>query len=113
VRQALINEYQAMTGASLIVLIDAIFAEAMTYLEELLVDVRKTDPLHILLSSPGGNGDAAIRMVRSMQMRCTELTVIVPDMAKSAANVALSGCRPNHHGSQWRSRPGRSPIRAQ
>ena len=33
-------------------------------------------------------------MVRSMQLRCKELTVVVPDMAKSAATILCLGA---HH----------------
>ncbi|MFD8104002.1 hypothetical protein ACFV24_31135 [Nocardia fluminea] len=72
-------------------MIDQIFAENMTYLEELLFDCDTSRPMHVLLASPGGDGETAIRMVRSMQARCTELTVLVPDMAKSAATILCLG----------------------
>lgn len=78
-------------GANLIVVIDQIFPENVTYLEELLFDCQKDQPLHMLLASPGGDGETAIRMVRSCQARCSELTVIVPDMAKSAATLMCLG----------------------
>lgn len=72
-------------------LVDAIFVESMTYLEELLFDLDPALPLHMLLASPGGDGEVAIRMVRSCQTRCSELTIIVPDMAKSAATLMCLG----------------------
>jgi ClpP class serine protease len=90
-RQALIRSYEELTDAALIVLIDQIFPEGMTLLEELLFDCDPTKPLHLLLASPGGDGETAIRMVRSIQARCSELTVIVPDMAKSAATLLCLG----------------------
>ncbi|WP_280455551.1 SDH family Clp fold serine proteinase [Nocardia brasiliensis] len=90
-RQQLIREYQELTGANLIVIIDQIFPENMTYLEELLFDCDSSRPLHVLLASPGGDGETAIRIVRSMQARCTELTILVPDMAKSAATLLCLG----------------------
>lgn len=93
-RQALLKRYEALTGASLIVVIDQIFPENMTYLEELLFDCDPQRPMHILLASPGGDGETAIRMVRSMQTRCSELTVLLPDMAKSAATLMCLGA---HH----------------
>lgn len=93
-RQALIREYEQLTDSSLIVVIDQIFPENVTYLEELLFDCDKSRPLHVLLASPGGDGDTAIRMVRSMQSRCSELTMLVPDMAKSAATLMCLGA--NH-----------------
>lgn len=72
-------------------MIDQVFPPNMTLLEELLFDVDRDRPLHLLLASPGGDGETAIRMVRSMQARCTELTVLVPDLAKSAATLLCLG----------------------
>jgi hypothetical protein len=90
-RQQLIGAYEVATGANLIVMLDQIFPPNMTYLEELIYDCDSSKPLHLLLSSPGGDGETAIRMVRSMQSRCSELTVLVPDMAKSAATLLCIG----------------------
>jgi hypothetical protein len=90
-RQVLIAEYEALTQASLIVVIDQIFPPNLTYLEELLFDLDRSKPLHVLLASPGGDGETAIRMVRSMHARCCELTMVLPDMAKSAATVMCLG----------------------
>lgn len=90
-RQQLIQRYQELTGANLIVMIDQIFPDNMTYLEELLHPLDRSKPLHLLLASPGGDGETAIRIVRSLQARCTELTVLLPDMAKSAATILSLG----------------------
>jgi ClpP class serine protease len=72
-------------------MIDQIFPDNMTYLEELLHPLDPSKPLHLLLASPGGDGETAIRIVRSLQARCTELTVVLPDMAKSAATILSLG----------------------
>lgn len=93
-RQGLIAHYQELTGANLIVVIDQITPTNITILEELLFDCDPTRDLHLLLASPGGDGETALRMVRSMQARCRELTVIVPDQAKSAATILCLGA---HH----------------
>jgi hypothetical protein len=90
-RQTLIRDYEDSVGANLIVLIDQIFPDNLTYLEELLFDLDTSKPLHVLLASPGGDGETAIRMVRTMQSRCRELTILVPDMAKSAATLLCLG----------------------
>lgn len=90
-RQQLIRAYEAATGANLVVMLNQIFPPNMTYLEELIFDCDPSKPLHLLLASPGGDGETAIRMVRSMQTRCSELTVVVPDMAKSAATLLCLG----------------------
>jgi hypothetical protein len=67
VRQDLIKNYEATFDVSLIVVIDQIFARGVTYLEELIFDCDPAKPLHVLLASPGGDGETAIRMVRSLQ----------------------------------------------
>jgi hypothetical protein len=76
------------------VIVAPLFSESITYLEELIYDADPTEDLHVLLSSPGGDGEVAVRMARSMQDRCHELTVIVPDQAKSAATILAMGA---HH----------------
>ncbi|MFP5281841.1 MAG: SDH family Clp fold serine proteinase [Actinomycetes bacterium] len=90
-RQSLLAEYEQLTGATLIVLIDQIFPANLTLLEELLFDCVPAQPLHVLMASPGGDGETAIRMVRSMQSRCSALTIVLPDMAKSAATLMCLG----------------------
>ncbi|NQX11879.1 ATP-dependent Clp protease proteolytic subunit [Microbacteriaceae bacterium VKM Ac-2855] len=90
-RQTIIRAYEELTGARLIVLIDQIFSPGVTLLEELLMDASRDQPLHLLLSSPGGDGEVAVRLVRSMQARCSQLTIIVPDMAKSAGTIMCLG----------------------
>lgn len=90
-RQRLIGDYQKKTGANLIVMIDQIFPDNMTYLEELLHQCDPSKPVHMLLASPGGDGETAIRIVRSIQSRCTQLTILIPDMAKSAATILCLG----------------------
>lgn len=93
-RQQLIGEYEELTGARLIVMIDQVFAHGTTLLEELLTGAEPDKPLHLLLSTPGGDGEVAVRLVRAMQARCSELSIIVPDMAKSAGTIMCLGA---HH----------------
>ncbi|MGQ0772912.1 MAG: SDH family Clp fold serine proteinase [Pseudonocardiales bacterium] len=72
-------------------MIDAIFNASVTYLEEMLIGSKSTDELHLLLASPGGDGEVAIRLVKMLQASCSRLTIIVPDMAKSAATLMCLG----------------------
>lgn len=90
-RQQLMAEYEALTGARLLVMIDAIFPASVTLLAELLPETDCEKPIHLMLASPGGDGEVAVRLVRAMQARSSELTIIVPDMAKSAATVMCLG----------------------
>ncbi|MFT4294562.1 MAG: hypothetical protein QM582_04020 [Micropruina sp.] len=90
-RQELIRTYEQLTGAQLIVLIDQIFARGLTVLQELLIGLDRSRELHVLLATPGGDGEVAVRMIRAMQARCTRLVIIVPDMAKSAGTLMCLG----------------------
>ena len=90
-RRLLIQEYERLTGARLIVMIDAIFDTGVTLLEELLVDADPDQPLHLMLASPGGDGEVAIRLVKALQASCSHLTIVVPDMAKSASTLMCLG----------------------
>ena len=93
-RQELIREYERETPCRLVVMIDEISEAGITYFEDLIYDADPEADLHLMLASPGGDGEAAVRLVKSMQSRCRELTVIVPTYAKSAATLIALGA---HH----------------
>lgn len=93
-RQRLIREYQEAYGSRLIVMIDDIFPDSVTPFEELIHDADPDKPLHLMLNTAGGDGEIAVRLLRTAQSRCRELTVIVPDEAKSAGTLIAIGA---HH----------------
>ena len=93
-RQTLIAYYERLAGCRLIVMIGEIFADSLTYLEDLIYDADSAEDMHLMLASPGGDGETAVRLTRSIQRRCRELTVIVPTEAKSAATLLALGA---HH----------------
>lgn len=86
-RQGLIRDYQAKYGCRLIVVSSPIFSNSLVFLEELIHDCDPGVDLHMMLTSPGGDGETALRIARSLQARCKELTVVLPDQAKSAATL--------------------------
>ena len=90
-RQALIQDYETTYNARLVVLIDLLFPESITLFEETLYGANTDEDLHMLLATPGGDGETAIRLVRQAQSRCRNLTVIVPDQAKSAGTLLALG----------------------
>jgi hypothetical protein len=90
-RQQLIRDYQAAYDCRLIVMIGPIFGYSIEYFEELLYDAAPDQNLHLMLVSPGGDGEVAVRLVRMAQARCAHMTVIVPDEAKSAATLLALG----------------------
>jgi hypothetical protein len=57
----------------------------------MIFDADPSEDLHLLLDTPGGDGETAVRLVRSAQARCRELTVIVPNAAKSAGTLFVMG----------------------
>lgn len=59
--------------------------------EETLHDADPSEDLHVMLATPGGDGETAIRLVRQAQSRCKALTAIVPDQAKSAGTLFVLG----------------------
>lgn len=93
-RQQMIRTYQDTFGCRLIVMIDQVFPDSVGFLEDLIYDADPAQDMHLLLDSPGGDGETAIRLIRSMQARCRELTVVIPDQAKSAATLLALGA---HH----------------
>ena len=93
-RQELIRRYEELAECRLVVMISPIVTESVTLFEELIYDADPSEDLHLLLDSPGGDGEVAIRIVRAAQSRCKQLTVIVPDQAKSAATLLSLGA--NH-----------------
>ena len=90
-RQELIRRYQCAYQCRLVVVADVIFSESVTLFEETLYDADPTRDLHVMLWTPGGDGETAIRLIRQAQSRCKELTVVVPDEAKSAGTLFVLG----------------------
>ncbi|MYC97770.1 MAG: serine dehydrogenase [Gammaproteobacteria bacterium] len=90
-RQALIREYQEAHGCRLVVIRDVVFPHCVPLFEETLFDADPGQDLHVLLGTPGGDGETALRLIRQAQSRCRELTVIVPDQAKSAGTLFVLG----------------------
>lgn len=93
-RQRLIRKYQELFNCRFVVLVDTIFPASITFFEELIAGADPEQDLHLLLDTPGGDGESAIRLARSAQARCKELTIIVPNQAKSAGTLFGMGA---HH----------------
>ena len=72
-------------------MVDYLFPHSVTLFEETLYDANPDEDLHVMLCTLGGDGETALRLVRQAQSRCKELTVIVPDQAKSAGTLFVLG----------------------
>ncbi len=93
-RQAMIADYEQKQNCRLTVMAGPIFGDSITLFEDLIHDANPDEDLHLMLASPGGDGEAAVRLARAIQARCREFTVIVPNQAKSAATLLALGA---HH----------------
>jgi len=90
-RQTLIAEYERIHDCRLVVVFDQLMPISVSFFEELIFDANREKDLHVMLVTPGGDGETAVRLVRSCQERCNRLTVLVPDQAKSAGTIFALG----------------------
>jgi hypothetical protein len=93
-RQRLFTIYEKRFSCRLIAVVDQLLPYSTTLFEELVYDANPEEDLHLLLVTPGGDGETAVRLARSAQARCRAFTVIVPDQAKSAGTMLALGA---HH----------------
>lgn len=59
-RQFLIREYEEEYNCRFAVLVDTLFSRSITLFEEVLYDADPVQPLHVMLSTPGGDGETAL-----------------------------------------------------
>ena len=90
-RQALIRQYEETYDCRLVVVHDTLFPHSITCFEEVLFDADPKEDLHVILETPGGDGETAVRLARQAQSRCNRLTAIIPDQAKSAGTLFVLG----------------------
>lgn len=90
-RQDLIGEYEEAYGCNLVVMIDQITAHSVTLLNECLDSIDCEKPLHLMLRSPGGDPETAIRLIRMCHGASSEFKIVVPEQAKSAATIMALG----------------------
>ena len=90
-RQQLIGCYEREHSCRLAVLIGQLAPFSVTAFEDLLFDADPAEDLHLILDTPGGDGETAIRLVRQVQSRCRKFIVIVPNQAKSAGTLLALG----------------------
>ena len=93
-RQQLIKAYQDRFNCRLVVLIDQLMPYGIPLFEEMLFDADPSLNLHVMLRTLGGDGETALQLAQQAQARCQELTVVVPDKAKSAGTLLTLGA---HH----------------
>ena len=93
-RQSMITAYEARHGCRLAVMAGPIIDDSIVLFQDLIYDANPQEDIHLLLASPGGDGEVAVRLARSIQSLCREFTIIVPNQAKSAATLLALGA---HH----------------
>ena len=86
-RQHLIKAYQHNHDCNLVVVIDQIVPDTITLFAETLMELDTAKDLHLLLHTPDGDGEVAVRMARMAQEAGNRFVLLVPDTAKSAGTV--------------------------
>ena len=86
-RQGKINNYEKSTGRSLIVFWGPITANVITPFADAINDVHHDCPLDVMLTSYGGDGEAALRLATMCHAEREDFRVVVPDTAASAATL--------------------------
>lgn len=86
-RQAEIRSYEAATSRALVVFYGPIRAAVITPFADAVDDVPPGQPLDLMLTSLGGDGEAAIRMAAMCHADRDDFRVVVPDTAASAATL--------------------------
>lgn len=94
-RQSLIREIEAKTATTLICYVAGagrqISRQDTLGLVDLLHNIPKGADVDLLLHSPGGDIDAAEKLIGLVRRRARRVRVIVPDFAKSAATLIALG----------------------
>lgn len=90
-RQTQLRAIEEHTGRRLICFASSPYAEItrdiITVFADLLHDVDKGADLDLLLNTPGGDIDAAEKLVIMCRSRCSSFRIIVPESAKSAGTM--------------------------
>lgn len=94
-RQDLIRKIEGKSGRTLICYVAGIEApihrdDALGFVE-LLYNIKKGKDVDLLLHTPGGDIDAAEKLVSLLHATVGNLKVIVPDLAKSAGTLMALG----------------------
>jgi hypothetical protein len=94
-RQSLIRDIESRSGATLICYVagtgEQITRQDTLGLVDLLHNIPIGSDIDLLLHSPGGDIDAAEKLIGLVRRRGKKVRVIVPDFAKSAATLIALG----------------------
>jgi hypothetical protein len=90
-RQQQIKAIERLTGRRMICFVSNPYREItrdlITVFADLLDDIDPGDDLDLLLNTPGGDIDAAEKLVIMCRSRCEGFRIIVPESAKSAGTM--------------------------
>ena len=96
-RQELIRKIQERTGRPLVCYVSGIRSgideDDIMPFSDILHNVPPGETLEFLLHTPGGSGDAAEKLIRTVRgkVRQGQVHIIVPDFAKSAGTLMVLG----------------------
>lgn len=90
-RQDLIRSYEVKQNRCLIVFVGPLDTPVIAPFNDVLADVEDGAPLDLLLHSPGGDGETAVRVAKMCHAKRDDFRVLVPDQAKSAGTILALG----------------------
>jgi Serine dehydrogenase proteinase len=86
-RQAAIRTYEQHAKRNLVVLIGPLENGLVPPFVDALADIPPGEPLDLMLASPGGDAEAALRVAKLCHAGRDDFRVVVPNQAKSAATL--------------------------
>ena len=86
-RQEAIRSYEESTGRSLVVFRGIITKFFIPYFQDAITDVARGHPLDLMVTSPGGDPETALRMAKICRDGRHDFRVIIPETAASAATL--------------------------
>jgi serine dehydrogenase proteinase len=94
-RQEQIRLIEAHSGRRLIAFVSTPYAgitrDIVPVFADLLQDIKTTDDVDLLLNTPGGDIDAAEKLIIMCRQHCAGLRVVVAESAKSAGTMMACG----------------------
>ena len=72
-RQSMITAYEARHGCRLAVMAGPIIDDSIVLFQDLIYDANPQEDIHLLLASPGGDGEVAVRLARQSSLSAENL----------------------------------------
>lgn len=86
-RQEALRDIEAATGRAIIVFFGPMDHAVVAPFQDAIGDIPRDNPLDLMLTSPGGDAETALRLAMMCHAGRPDFRVVVPEMAASAATL--------------------------